>query len=134
MFSFCYRKHESIALYLIEKGANVHILNHQNRGALHTAAYNGTVMALKVLIQKGCNPNEVVSADLWSISVSFSIFLWFLLFICLHYDLWRFSTLIVLYIGRVQPIINRNSVISFLNVRSLLLWHKIRFVNIVCTH
>ena len=66
----CYRKQESIALYLIEKGTNIHLLNNQNRGALHAAAYNGTIMALKVLIQKGCNPNQVVRLVLFRIRIA----------------------------------------------------------------
>ena len=59
-WNFHFRKRESIALHLIERGANIHLLNCQDRNALHAAAFNEANTALKVLIEKGCSPNQVV--------------------------------------------------------------------------
>lgn len=53
---FC-RKKESIALLLLQKGANPNILNNKKRSPAHIAAYNNMGSALRELIKKGADIN-----------------------------------------------------------------------------
>lgn len=57
MQKYYYRKEEQIALFLIERGADVNVVNKDGRTAAHAAAFESLCTPLKQILQKGCNPS-----------------------------------------------------------------------------
>lgn len=56
-----FSKKESVALFLLEKGADPHLRNSKQRNFVHLAAYNNQADIIKMLAQKGADVNAKVS-------------------------------------------------------------------------
>ncbi|KAJ3273060.1 Poly [ADP-ribose] polymerase tankyrase-2 [Terramyces sp. JEL0728] len=52
-------RNDEITLMLIAHGANVHTKDHKQRTVLHRACEMGTAPMVKLLLQLGCDPNEL---------------------------------------------------------------------------